>query len=124
MLQRKYMEKNRSIARTVSIEAVLQPRFHYAMNYFSFDAEVLFAFFVFGDTFFMLGLMGHIGLGSDRRRLAGFPGRFSQKNRCTKYMPFKHRHAAVSRGVFEQLYSMPFLNSAVQRSARMMHLFW
>ena len=30
MLQRKYMEKNRSIARTVSIEAVLQPRFHYA----------------------------------------------------------------------------------------------
>ena len=39
------------------------------MNYFSFDAEVLFAFFVFGDTFFMLGLMVHIGLGSDRRRL-------------------------------------------------------
>ena len=51
MLQRKYMYKNRSIVRTVSIEAVLQPRFHYAMNYFSFDAEVLFAFFVFGDTF-------------------------------------------------------------------------
>ena len=48
MLQRKYMEKNRSIARTVSIEAVLQPRFHYAVNYFSFDAGVLFAFFVFG----------------------------------------------------------------------------
>ena len=43
MLQRKYMEKNRSIARTVSIEAVLQPRFHYAVNYFSFDAGVLFA---------------------------------------------------------------------------------
>ena len=41
MLQRKYMEKNRSIARTVSIEAVLQPRFHYAVNYFSFDAGVL-----------------------------------------------------------------------------------
>ena len=40
------MEKNRSIALTVSIEAVLQPRFHYAVNYFSFDAEVLFAFFV------------------------------------------------------------------------------
>ena len=38
MLQRKYMEKNRSIERTVSIEAVLQPRFHYAVNYFSFDA--------------------------------------------------------------------------------------
>ena len=68
MLQRKYMYKNRSIVRTVSIEAVLQPRFHYAMNYFSFNAEVLFAFFVFGDTFFMLGLMVHIGLGSDRRR--------------------------------------------------------
>ena len=67
MLQRKYMEKNRSIARTVSIEAVLQPRFHYAVNYFSFDAGVLFAFFVFGDTFFTLGLMVHIGLGSDRR---------------------------------------------------------
>ena len=49
MLQRKYnMWKNKSVARTVSIEAVLQPRFHYAMNYFSFDAEVLFAFFVFG----------------------------------------------------------------------------
>ena len=72
MLQRKYMVKNRSIARTVSIEAVLQPRFHYAMNYFSFDAEVLFAFFVFGDTFFTLGLMVHIGLGSDRRRLRAF----------------------------------------------------
>ena len=43
MLQRKYMEKYRCIARTVSIEAVLQPRFHYAMNYFSFKAEVLFA---------------------------------------------------------------------------------
>ena len=56
--------KIKSIARTVSIEAVLQLRFHYAMNYFSFDAEVLFAFFVFGDTFFMLGLMVHIGLGS------------------------------------------------------------
>ena len=53
----------------MSIEAVLQPGFHCAMNYFSFDAEVLFAFFVFGDTFFMLGLMVHIGLGSDRRRL-------------------------------------------------------
>ena len=73
MLQRKYnMWKNKSVARTVSIEAVLQPRFHYAMNYFSFDAEVLFAFFVFGDTFFMLGLMVHIGLGSDRRRPAKF----------------------------------------------------
>ena len=47
MLQRKYIEKNRSIARTVSIEAVLQPRFYYAMSYFSFDAEVLFAFFAF-----------------------------------------------------------------------------
>ena len=78
MLQRKYMEKNRSIARTVSIEAVLQPRFYYAMSYFSFDAEVLFAFFVFGDTFFMLELMVHIGLGSDRRRLAGFSDRFSR----------------------------------------------
>ena len=78
MLQRKYMEKNRSIARTVSIEAVLQPRFYYAMSYFSFDAEVLFAFFAFGDTFFTLGLMVHIGLGSDRRRLAGFSGRFSR----------------------------------------------
>ena len=42
MLQRKYMEKNRSIARTVSIEAVLQPRFHYALNYVSFDAGVRF----------------------------------------------------------------------------------
>ena len=78
MLHRKYMEKNRSIARTVSIEAVLQPRFYYAMSYFSFDAEVLFAFFAFGDTFFTLGLMVHIGLGSDRRRLAGFSGRFSR----------------------------------------------
>ena len=68
MLQRKYMQKNRSIARTVSIEAVLQPRFYYAVSYFSFDAEVLFAFFAFGDTFFTLGLMVHIGLGSDRRR--------------------------------------------------------
>ena len=45
----------------VSIEAVLQPRFHHAMSYFSFDAEVLFAFFAFGDTFFTLGLMVHIG---------------------------------------------------------------
>ena len=35
----------------MSIEAVLQPRFYYAMSYFSFDAEVLFAFFAFGDTF-------------------------------------------------------------------------
>ena len=78
MLQRKYMQKNKSIARTVSIEAVLQPRFYYAMSYFSFDAEVLFAFFAFGDTFFTLGLMVHIGLGSDRRRLAGFSGRFSR----------------------------------------------
>ena len=43
--------KIRSIARTVSIDAVLQLRFHYAVNYFSFDAGVLFAFFVFGDTF-------------------------------------------------------------------------
>ena len=41
MLQRKYMEKNRSIARTVSIEAVLQPRFRYAVNSISFDAGVL-----------------------------------------------------------------------------------
>ena len=48
------------------------------MSYFSFDAEVLFAFFAFGDTFFTLGLMVHIGLGSDRRRLAGFSGRFSR----------------------------------------------
>ena len=48
----------------MSIEAVLQPRFHHAMSYFSFDAEVLFAFFAFGDTFFTLGLMVHIGLGS------------------------------------------------------------
>ena len=39
MLQRKYMEKNRSIARTVSIEAVLQPRFHYAVNYFRQNPE-------------------------------------------------------------------------------------
>ena len=62
----------------MSIEAVLQPRFYYAMSYFSFDAEVLFAFFAFGDTFFTLGLMVHIGLGSDRRRLAGFSGRFSR----------------------------------------------
>ena len=62
----------------MSIEAVLQPRFYYAMGYFSFDAEVLFAFFAFGDTFFTLGLMVHIGLGSDRRRLAGFSGRFSR----------------------------------------------
>ena len=59
----------------MSIEAVLQPRFYYAMSYFSFDAEVLFAFFAFGDTFFTLGLMVHIGLGSDRRRLAGFTSR-------------------------------------------------
>ena len=62
----------------MAIEAVLQPRFYYAMSYFSFDAEVLFAFFAFGDTFFTLGLMVHIGLGSDRRRLAGFSGRFSR----------------------------------------------
>ena len=48
MLQRKYMEKKRSIVRTVSIEVVLQPRFHYAVNYVSFDAGVLLAFFVFG----------------------------------------------------------------------------
>ena len=60
----------------MSIEAVLQPRFHYAMNYFSFDAEVLFAFFAFGDTFFTLGLMVHIGLCSDWRHLAGFSGLF------------------------------------------------
>ena len=46
MLQRKYMEKNRSIARTVSIEALLQPRFHYAVNYFSFDAAKLREFFI------------------------------------------------------------------------------
>ena len=72
MVQRKYnMWKNKSVARTVSIEAVLQPRFHYAVNYFSFDAGVLFAF-VFGDTFFTLGLMVHIGLGSDRLRPAKF----------------------------------------------------
>ena len=71
MLQRKYMEKKRSIVRTVSIEVVLQPRFHDATNYFSFYAEVLFALFVFRDTFFILGLMVHIGLGSDRRRYSG-----------------------------------------------------
>ena len=69
----------------MSIEAVLQPRFYYAMSYFSFDAEVLFAFFAFGDTFFTLGLMVHIGLGSDRRRLAGFTGRFSRSR--TSFCP-------------------------------------
>ena len=47
MLQRKFIEKNISIARTVSIEAVLQPRFHCAVNYFSFDAGVLFLIFFF-----------------------------------------------------------------------------
>ena len=52
----------------MSIEAVLQPRFYYAMSYFSFDAEVLFAFFAFGDTFFTLGLMVHIGLEPARFR--------------------------------------------------------
>ena len=76
MLQRKYnMWKNKSVARTVSIEAVLQPRFHYAMNYFSFDAEVLFAFFVFGDTFLILGLMVHTTY-RFRLRLAPFSGLF------------------------------------------------
>ena len=55
MLQRNYREK-RSIARTVSIEAVLQPRFKTAVNYFSFDAGILFTLFVFGDTFFTLGI--------------------------------------------------------------------
>ena len=63
-----YMERKRSIARTVSIEAVLHPRFHYAVNYSSFDAGVLIAFFVFGDIFFTLGSMVNIVLGSDRRR--------------------------------------------------------
>ena len=39
MLQRKNVYYNRSSARTVSIEAVLQPRIYYAEYYFSFDAE-------------------------------------------------------------------------------------
>ena len=58
--------KNRSSARTVSVEAVMQPRFCYAEYYVSFDAEVLVAFWS-SETFV---------LGSDRRRLAGFTGRF------------------------------------------------
>ena len=53
----------------MSIEALLQPRFYYAENSVSFDAEVLFAFFVFGDSFFELGLMVHI-LASGKMRTA------------------------------------------------------
>ena len=37
----------------------MQPRFCFSEYYLPFDAEVLFAFLVFGDTFFTLGLMVH-----------------------------------------------------------------
>ena len=43
---KEYIENNRGITRTVSIEAVMQPRFYCAEYYFSSDAEVLFAFLV------------------------------------------------------------------------------
>ena len=62
----------------MSIEAVLQPRFHHAMSYFSFDAEVLFAFFAFGDTSGKIPQNIRQNFATFQQRLAKFQYNFNE----------------------------------------------